>query len=186
MARCRIPAGLLLALALGVAPAVPPTWIHITLTGRTVHNSHYLAASFLYQLQTLLGAKADSPNVMHGGIVQRQGQELYIDLKQAPPEKAELIRRIAAREPPANDISLDEIGAYMDQHYYELTRPYADLRAVLREHPYRDNPNWLTVPIDSVTFWRLRVLRIHKDRIADALVSYFDNNDRLIYPKGTV
>jgi hypothetical protein len=74
----------------------------------------------------------------------------------------------------------------MDAHYYELTHPYQDLQALLREHPYRGNPNWLAVPVDSRTFRRLRVLHINKDRIADALTSYFENNDRVIYPQGTV
>jgi formylglycine-generating enzyme required for sulfatase activity len=74
----------------------------------------------------------------------------------------------------------------MDEHYYELTRPYPTLQALLREHPYRDNPNWLKVPVDSLTFSRLRVLRIDKDRIADALVEYFDHENRVLYPEGTV
>src|ERR1700678_3036898 len=54
----------LLALLVGAALGVPPAWLHITIPGRTVHNSHYLAASFLYQLQTMLGAGSNSPNVM--------------------------------------------------------------------------------------------------------------------------
>ena len=41
--------------------AVPSTWLHLTIAGRTVHNSHYLAASFLYQLQTVLGTDESSP-----------------------------------------------------------------------------------------------------------------------------
>jgi len=170
----------------GMLAAVPTNWLHIALAGRTVHNSHYLAASFLYQLQTLLGTDASSPQVMQGRIIRRQGKELYIDLDQVPPERAAVLRQIAAQQQPAGEISLDEMGAYMAKRYYQLTRPYPTLQALLRDHPYRDNPNWLTVPVDSETFHRLRVLRINKDRIADALISYFDNNDRLIYPKGTV
>jgi formylglycine-generating enzyme required for sulfatase activity len=166
--------------------AVPSTWLHITMAGRTVHNSHYLAASFLYQLQTVLGTDEASPKVMAGKIVRRQGKELYIDLGQVAAEKALIVRQIAAQASPADEISLDEMGAYMGKHYYEITRPYASLQALLHEHPYRDNPDWLTVPVDSETFHRRRVLRIDKERIADALVSYFDHNDRLIYPQGTV
>lgn len=163
-----------------------PALLHVTLPGRTVHNSHYLAASFLYQVQTLLGATATSPSAMDGRIVRRRGEELYLDLSQAPGEKAALLRRIAARKGPADDIGLDELGAYMAEHYYQLTHPYRDLNALRREHPYRDNPNWLTVPVDSMTFRRLRVLRIEKDRIADALAAYFDHNDRVVYPEGTL
>jgi sulfatase modifying factor 1 len=168
------------------AVAVPSTWLHITIAGRTVHNSHYFAASFLYQLQTLLGTDQSSPKVMTGKIVRRQGKELYVDLEQVPSEKAAILRHIASQSSPADEISLDEMGAYMKKHYYEITRPYATLQALLHDHPYRDNPDWLTVPLDSETFHRRRVLRINKDRVADALVSYFDNNDRLIYPLGTV
>ena len=123
---------------------------------------------------------------MGGKIVRRQGKELYIDLEQVPAEKALIVRQIAAQSAPADEISLDEMGAYMEKHYYEITRPYASLQALLHEHPYRNNPDWLTVPVDSETFRRRRVLRIDKERVADALVSYFDHNDRLIYPQGTV
>src|ERR1700691_724020 len=58
----------LLALLVGAALGLPPAWLHITIPGRTVHNSHYLAASFLYQLQTMLGADSNPPNVMYGKI----------------------------------------------------------------------------------------------------------------------
>jgi sulfatase modifying factor 1 len=191
MVRIRIAAtlllgGLFMAFLPGSAPAVPSTSLHIMLGGRTVHNSHYLAATFLYELQTLLGTDASSPQVMHGKIIRRQGKELYIDLEQVPPESAAILRQIARQQRPADEISLDEMGAYMEKHYYQLTRPYPTLQALLHDHPYRDNPDWLTVPVDSETFHRLRILRIEKSRIAAALISYFDNNDRLIYPQGTV
>lgn len=119
-------------------------------------------------------------------MIRRQGKELYIDLDQVPARTAAVLRLVARREPPAGEISLHEMNAYMEAHYYELTRPYPTLKTLLSEHPYRDNPNWLTIPVDSATFQRLRVLRINKDRIADALVSYFGNDDRLIYPAGTM
>src|SRR5580704_8290121 len=96
----------LLALLVGAALAVPPAWLHITIPGRTVHNSHYLAASFLYQLQTMLGADSDSPNVMDGRIVQRQGKELYIDLGRLAPDHAGTLRQIASRSALRGDISL--------------------------------------------------------------------------------
>jgi hypothetical protein len=78
------------------------------------------------------------------------------------------------------------MNAYMDEHYYQLTHPYPTLQALLKENPYRDNPNWMVIPVDSATFHRRRVLHINKDRITDALVSYFSNNDLLIYGEGTV
>jgi hypothetical protein len=62
--------------------------MHITIDGRTVHNSHYLAAAFLYQLQTLLGTDTPSPKVMDGGIIKRRGKDLYIDLGAIPSGKA--------------------------------------------------------------------------------------------------
>jgi len=158
----------------------------VSFEGRTVHNGHYLEASFLYQLQTLLGTTPDSPKVMDGKIVRREGTELYIDLELVPRTAASTLRDIARRESPEESISSGEMAAFMDEHYYELTRPYPTLQALLRERPYRDNPNWLEVPVDSLTFQRLRVLRIQKDRIADALVDYFDNGNRVLYPEGTV
>ena len=178
---------ILLALsAMAITQNRAANWMHISIDHRTVHNSHYLEAAFLYQLQTLLGTDANSPKVMGGRIIRRRGKELYIDLDAIPLEKTQILKRIAGRELPRDDISLNEMNTYMDGHYYELTRPYPNLQALLKEHPYRENPNWLAIPVDSRTFRRLRVLHINKDRIADALMSYFDNNDRLIYPAGTV
>jgi formylglycine-generating enzyme required for sulfatase activity len=158
--------------------------MHVTIEGRSAENSTYLEASFFYQLQTLLGAEASSSKVLDSAVI-RQHKELYINLDALPPTKAALLRNISNNASPLN-ITLGEIGAYMDRHYYELTRPYPDLKALLAEHPYRDNPNWLTVPVDSATFHHRRVLHIQKDRITDALISYFDNKLRLIYPKGTL
>jgi formylglycine-generating enzyme required for sulfatase activity len=181
--RWSIPWIALFALLAGAAlGGVPPAWLHITIAGRTVHNSHYLAASFLYQLQTMLGAQSDSPNVMDGKIIQRQGKELYIDLDRIAAARAATLRQMAS----GGDISLTAMNAYMDKHYYQDTHPYQSLQALLQENPYRDNPNWMVIPVDSSTFHRRRVLHISKDRITDALVSYFSNNDFLIYGKGTV
>src|SRR5882724_6821290 len=165
---------LLPVLVLSPAAEVHPGWMKVSFEGRTVHNSHYLEVSFLYQLQTLLGTTQDSPKVMNGKIVRREGKELYIDLELVPRTAASILRDIACRESPEESISSAEMAAFMAEHYYELTRPYPTLQALLHEHPYRDNPNWLEVPVDSLTFQRLRVLRIEKDRIADALVDYFD------------
>jgi formylglycine-generating enzyme required for sulfatase activity len=160
--------------------------IHLQIPSQTVHNSHYLAAAFLYQLQTLLMDAPGPPSVMDGRIVVRDGKELYLDVSQCPAGKASLLAEIAAGEAPADQMTSQEIGSYMEKHYYELTQPYPDLEALRSAHPYRGNPNWLEVPIDSATFHRRRVLRINKDRIADALAAYFENNNRLIYPQGTV
>ncbi|MBI4551944.1 MAG: SUMF1/EgtB/PvdO family nonheme iron enzyme [Candidatus Latescibacteria bacterium] len=163
-----------------------PALIHLTLPGRTVHNSTYLAAAFLYHLQTLLGGTATSPNVMKDPIILRKGTDLYLDLTRAPRDKTSVFRQIATQHRPDDEMSLDEIQAYLKTRYYELTRPYPTLQALLRDHPYRNNSDWLTVPVDSETFFRRRVLRINKDRVVDALIAYFDNHDRLIYPEGTV
>jgi formylglycine-generating enzyme required for sulfatase activity len=163
-----------------------PGRIHLKIPAQTVHNSHYLAASFLYQLQTLLLDAPGSPSVLDGRLVVRDGKELYLDLGQWPAEIVSLLARIAAQETPVDEMTSQEINSYMEKHYYEMTRPYPDLGALRSAHAYRDNPNWLTVPVDSVTFHRRRVLRINKDRIADALVAYFGNGNRLIYPRGTV
>jgi formylglycine-generating enzyme required for sulfatase activity len=173
-------------LLIGVTLGDPPAWLHITLTGRTVHNSHYLAASFLYQLQTMLGAESNSPSVTNGGIIRRQGKELYINLDRIPPEHAATLRQIASPGLSPGDISLTAMNTWMDQRYYQLTHPYPTLQALLNENPYRDNPNWMAIPVDSATFHRRRVLHINKDRITDALVAYFSNNDFLLFEKDTL
>jgi formylglycine-generating enzyme required for sulfatase activity len=184
--RWSIPRIALVAFLACAAPGVPPAWLHITISNRTVHNSHYLAASFLYQLQTMLGADSDSPSVMDGKIVQRQGKELYIDLGRLAPGHAGMLRQIASGGASRGDISLTAMNAWMDDHYYQITQPYPTLQALLKEHPYRNNPNWMVIPVDSSTFHRRRVLHIDKDRLTEALKSYFSNNDFLIYGKGTV
>jgi formylglycine-generating enzyme required for sulfatase activity len=184
--RWSIPRIALLALLTGASTGSPQAWLHITIPGRTVHNSHYLAASFLYQLQTMLGADSDSPSVMDGKIVRRQGKELYIDPGRLTPEHARTLRQLSSGEASQGDISLTAMDAYMDTRYYQLTQPYPTLEALLKEHPYRDNPNWMVIPVDSSTFHRRRVLHIDKDRITEALLSYFGNNDFLIYGRGTV
>jgi formylglycine-generating enzyme required for sulfatase activity len=159
--------------------------IHLQIP-QTVHNSHYLAASFLYELQTLLLEYPGSPAVLDSPLIVRQGKELYLDVSRWPKRGLPLLAEIASQQPPANEMSSQEIDAYMEKHYYERTHPFADLDTLRGAHAYRDNPEWLTVPIDSVTFHRRRVLRIQKDRIADALAAYFGNGNRLIYPRGTV
>jgi formylglycine-generating enzyme required for sulfatase activity len=167
-------------------PLLSSDRIHLNIPSQTVHNSHYLAAAFLYQLQTLLLDAPGPPSVMDGRIVVREGKELYLDVSQWPAGGAALLAEIASAEPPGDEMTSQEISSYMEKHYYELTQPYPDLEALRSAHPYRDNPNWLQVPIDSATFHRRRVLQINKDRIADALAAYFENNNRLIYPQGTV
>jgi len=182
----RLAAAVFAALAVRPATMVHPTWMKIEFEGRTVHNSHYLAQSFLYQLQTLLGTTQRAPKVMDGKIIRRLEKELYIDLELLPAPVVSVLHAIARRDAPAETISAKEMAGYMDEHYYQLTRPHPSLQALLGEYPYRDNPNWLTVPVDSVTFRRLRVLRISKDRIADALATYFDHGDRVLFAEGTV
>lgn len=173
----------LLALLAGALLGFQSRLLHIVIPARTVHNSHYLSSAFLYQLQTILGANADSPSVLDGKIVQRQGKELFVDLDRLAPGPAGTLRQIASS---VSDIGVAGMNGYMEKHYYQLTQPYPNLQALLKENPYRDNPNWMTIPVDSATFHRRRVLHISKDRIADALVSYFGNNDFLLYGKGTV
>ena len=181
-----IPRISLLALLAGAVLALPYARLHIIIPGRTVHNSHYLAGAFLYQLQTLTGTNADSPKVLDGKIVQREGKELYIDLNRLAPEETETLRRIATAGANAGDITATAMTSYMDEHYYQLTHPYRSLQELLRENPYRDNPDWMVIPVDSSTFHRRRVLHISKDRITDALVRYFSNNDFLMFGEGTV
>ena len=181
-----IPRISLLALLAGAVLALPYARLHIIIPGRTVHNSHYLAGAFLYQLQTLTGTNADSPKVLDGKIVQREGKELYIDLNRLAPEETETLRRIAKAGANEGDITATAMTSYMDEHYYQLTHPYRSLQELLRENPYRDNPDWMVIPVDSSTFHRRRVLLISKDRITDALVRYFSNNDFLMFGEGTV
>jgi formylglycine-generating enzyme required for sulfatase activity len=168
-----------------LAVEVRPAWIRVVIPNQTVHNGSYLESSFLYQVQTALGATA-ATNVLEEPLVRRRGRELYLDPESLPRDLADRLRRIAASEPPADEMSLEELTKYTHEHYYEATRPYPSLAALRRERPYLENPDWLTVPVESANFHRLRVLRIEKDRIADALIAYFANRNRVLYPEGTL
>jgi formylglycine-generating enzyme required for sulfatase activity len=123
---------------------------------------------------------------MDGSVVIRDGLSLTIDLARIDSGHRELLWELAARQEPTDELSLAEFEEYFGEEYYELTEPYPDLEALLDEHPYRDNPDWLHIPVDSATFHRRRVLHIDKDRIADALVNYFDNDNVLIFPMRTL
>ena len=83
-----------------------PPGLYITVPGRTVHNSHYLATSFLYQLQDDARRGFDSPNVMDGKIVQRQDKELYIDLDRLAPGNSGTLPQIASSGASLGDIVL--------------------------------------------------------------------------------
>jgi len=100
---------ILAALTLLVIPtqAAPPSWMHVTIEGRSAENSTYLEASFFYQLQTLVGTEASSPKVLDSAIVRRQRKELYINLDTLSPAKAGLLRNITGKASPVN-ITLGE------------------------------------------------------------------------------
>jgi len=81
---------------------------------------------------------------------------------------------------------MSELREHVAKVYYELRAPYETLADLEKDYPYHDNPDFLCVPVDSDIFEGRRVLHVSKDRVADALVSYADNGDRVIYPPGTV
>src|SRR5260370_39632352 len=110
--RCfRLVVMLLPVFVLSPAAEVRPGWMKVSFEGRTVHNSHYLAASFLYQLQTLLGPTQDSPGVLDGKIIRRQGKDLYTDLDLIAPTAASTLRDIARRESPEESIDSQDMAA---------------------------------------------------------------------------
>ena len=111
---------------------------------------------------------------------------MHVDLARIESRHRSLLLELAANQEPAGELSLPEFEEYFEDKYYELTDPYLDFEALLDEQRYRDNPDWLRIPVDSATFRRRRVLHIAKDRIADALIAYFENHNRLIFPEGTV
>src|ERR1700734_2748614 len=124
----------LLALLAGALLGFQSRLLHIVIPARTVHNSHYLSSAFLYQLQTILGANADSPSVLDGKIVQRQGKELFVDLDRLVPGPGGTLGQIASS---ASDIGFAGMNGYMEKHYYQLTQRYPNLQALLKENPYR-------------------------------------------------
>ena len=160
--------------------------LRVAIPGRTVHNSTYRHAALLYALQVLVGGAPPARDVTTAGLVVRTGSDLVLDLARLTPDEAGLLKEIAAQDAPADVIGLDEIEAYLQPRYYALTKPAPTLEALRREQGFGDNPDWLTVPVDSATFERRRVLRVPRERIADALAAYFANGDRVLFPAGTV
>lgn len=178
---------LLLAATLAARAAPPGAQrLPVSLAGQTTHNTPYRHASLLYALQTLLAPGPGRPDVLAAGLVGQEGRETWIELSRVSAEEAALLRAIAARRAPADVLALDELEDELAARYGALTAPYPTLAALRRAHPYPDNPEWLVVPVDSATFQRRRILHVAKDRIADALVAYGANGDRVLFPEGTV
>ena len=176
---------LLLAAPLA-APAPAPARLRVGIPGQTTHNTPYRHAALLYALQTLLGRPPGAPDVLSGRVVVQDGRATWIDLGRLETAQAALLRGIAEQTPPDDEVGLDEIEAVLAARYAGLSAPYPTLEDLRRAHPYRDNPEWLVVPVDSATFQRRRILHIAKDRIADALMAYGANGDRVLFPEGTV
>jgi formylglycine-generating enzyme required for sulfatase activity len=176
---------LLLAAPLA-APSPAPSRLRVTIPGQTTHGGPYRHAALLYALQTLLSPAPGEPNVLASGVVAHEGRETWLDLGRVDAAAAALLRSIAAQAAPADELGLDEIDGFLAARYAGLTAPYPSLDELRRAHPYRDNPEWLVVPVDSATFQRRRVLHIAKDRIADALVAYPAQGDRVVFPEGTL
>jgi formylglycine-generating enzyme required for sulfatase activity len=188
----RPPTAVLLCLLALVAIRVPASGppasrLRVTIAGLTVHNRNYREASLLYELQTLLWSRgAGAPSVLDRGLAVRDGLGTALDLRPLDAGSADFLRLIAARAAPGEEISLDEVDQYLAPRYEALTSAYPSLDALRRVHPYKDNPDWLVVPVDSATFQRRRVLHLAKDRIADALTAYAAHGERVIFPEGTV
>lgn len=148
-------------------------------------------ATLLAQIQALIwdkpaaGQKAPL-DVLDGALMVRRGQRMWLDLRRVEKDTAATLRSLAATKEPKNRLDLEtELRPHTAKVYYEKLVSYRTIADLLREHPYRDNPEYLVVPVDSDFLACLRVLHVAKDRVADALAAYADQADRIIYPAGT-
>jgi hypothetical protein len=154
-------------------------------------SRHFNRATLLAQIQALIwdkpaaGQKAPL-DVLDGTLMVRRGQRMWLDLRRVEKDTAATLRSLAATKEPKNRLDLEtELQQYTAKVYYEKLVSYRTSADLLREHPYRDNSEYLVVPVDSDFLACRRVLHVAKDRVADALAAYADQADRIIYPAGT-
>lgn len=152
---------------------------------------HEFRAVLLAQVQALVwdkpaaGQKAPL-DVLNGTLVVRRGRRTWLDLSQVENDAAAELRRLAAAQEPHDRLDLlTELRDHVAQVYHDRLAPYRSLADLQRDHPYRNNAEYLAVPVDSDFFAGRRVIYVAKDRVADALAAYADEGDRVIYPAKT-
>ena len=189
----------LLSMALADSPQQPAVAQGAKPSGRNwlkvgfpslAHDRMFGGSEVLSGLQALIydrpAKEADGLlSVFDPSVVYRK-REMWLNLDRLAPELAEALRRQATKNDPDDELSEDELDEYVNEVYYAWRAPYKDLDELLKAHPYRKNPDWMRIAVDSRVSMTIRVLYIDKDRVADALASYFDNGDRVIYPPGTL
>lgn len=189
---------LVACLATRAAAADPPTsgppgkdWLELAVGEyEQALFRHHFRANLLSQIQALVGNKPAEGtkllDVMDGALVVRRGGRMWLDLSRVEKGQADELRRLAAVKDPADRLDLmTELREHVAKVYYERLAPYKSLAEFQRAHPYRDNPEYLAVPVDSDFLATRRVIYIAKDRVADALASYADHGDRVLYPPQT-
>src|SRR5262249_10865091 len=143
----RAPSVLLPLLVAAAGAASEPALLRVSIPGQTTHNGNYRHAALLYALQTLLAPPPGAPNVLASGLVVQDGRDAWLDLGRTDANGAALLRAIAARSGPAGTIALDQVEGELSARYAGLSAPYPTLDALRGAHPYRDNPEWLVVPV---------------------------------------
>lgn len=180
----------------GEEPAAPgppgEEWLELAV-GADEHAlfRHHFHANLLAQVQALVwdkpapGQKAPL-NVLDGSLVVRRGRRMWLDLSRVEHDTGAELRRLAAAKEPEDRLDLmTELREHAAKVYYDRLAPYKSLADFQRDHPYRDNAEYLEVPVDSDFFASRRVIYVAKDRVADALAAYADEGDRVIYPAKT-
>lgn len=154
------------------------------------HDRVFAGSEVLSGLQALI---YDRPARKEDGIlsvfdpkVLYRRRDVWLDLDKLSPELADALRLQAAKSDPKEELGEDELDEYVNEVYYDLRAPYKNLDELLKAHPYRNNPDWMRVVVQSRVTLGQRAIHIDKDRIADALAAYFDNGDRVIFPPGTL
>lgn len=152
---------------------------------------HTFHAILLAQVQALVwdkpapGQKAPL-NVLDGTLVVRRGPRMWLDLSRVDKDTTAELRRLAAAKEPKDRLDLmTELREHAAKVYYDRLAPYKNLADLQRDHPYRDNADYLAVPVDSDFFASRRVIYVAKDRVADALGMYAAQGDRVLYPPKT-
>lgn len=170
-------------------PPSGPNWLKIGFPP-LAHDRMFGGSEVLSGLQALIydhpARKEDGLLSVFDPKVLYRSREVWLNLDRLAPELADALRRQAAKTDPRDELSEAELDEYVNEVYYAWRSPYKNLDELLKAHPYRNNPDWMRIAVDSRVSRTIRVLYINKDRVADALASYFDNGDRVIYPPGTL
>lgn len=85
-----------------------------------------------------------------------------------------------------NRISWEELEAFIDATYYKARRLPLTIDTLMQDAGYSEEaPGWVQLDVDGVMSNARRRLFVQEASVREALAGYWENGERVIYPKGT-